>query len=138
LNLQRSWRRDGDCAPWGTPDVSGSGSDPARVSELAHGITRKLTKWSIPVKNQWGFIDQTGTFVIEPRFPHAGKMPPLPFSEGLACVWTDDGYGFIDRAGQAVLKPRFRAPASFDGGIAGSSKQGYIDRTGRFIWRPSN
>jgi WG repeat protein len=94
---------------------------------------------AVCVGKRWGFIDCTGTFVIEPRFPQEiGEFPPGPFRDGLACVRADDGYGFIDRAGELVLRPRFRVPASFEGGVAGGPKQGYIDRTGHFLWRPGN
>ena len=84
----------------------------------------------------WGFIDQTGTYVIKPRFPEqVGKLPPSPFRDGLACVWAETGYGFIDRTGKLVIPPIFRTPAFFEGGLAGRPKEGYIDRTGSFLWR---
>jgi len=94
---------------------------------------------SVCKNKRWGYIDQTGTYVIKPRFPdQVGKLPPSAFREGLACVWAETGYGFIDRTGKLVIPPIFPIPAFFEGGLAGRPKEGYIDRTGHFLWRPGN
>ena len=94
---------------------------------------------SVRKNKRWGYIDQAGRYVIKPRFPEqVGKLPPGTFSEGLAPVWAEAGYGFIDRTGELVLRPMFRMPAFFKRGVAGGPKDGYIDRTGHFLWRPGN
>ena len=94
---------------------------------------------SVCKNKRWGYIDQTGTYVIKPRFPEqVGKLPPCAFREGLACVWAETGYGFIDRTGKLVIPPIFSIPAFFEGGLAGRPEEGYIDRTGHFLWRPGN
>jgi WG containing repeat len=65
-----------------------------------------------------------------------------PFSEGLAAVQikpkNGDFYGkwgFIDKTGKIVIKPKFEEVSSFENGLAYVNKQGYIDQTGRFIWK---
>ena len=73
-----------------------------------------------------GYIDQTGSFVIEPRFDDAGD-----FSEGLAPVAVpgEPGLskaGYIDRTGAWVIEPRFGWAQSFSSGLALVS----LDRTG--------
>ena len=89
---------------------------------------------SVCKNKRWGYIDQTGTYVIKPRFPEqVGKLPPAAFREGLACVWAETGYGFIDRTGKLVIPPIFSIPAFFEGGLAGRPEEGYIDRTGHFL-----
>jgi hypothetical protein len=57
---------------------------------------------------RWGFIDESGVVVIEPRFNGA-----KPFSEGLAAVVISDDentigrVGYIDKTGQLVIQPQF-------------------------------
>jgi hypothetical protein len=63
-------------------------------------------------KNKVGFMDKTGTVVIEPTFDQAS-----PFSEGLARVAVvKDGVekvGFIDHHGQFVIPPKFNTDEDF-------------------------
>ena len=77
------------------------------------------------------------------------------FSEGLAAAkkgplaeklsWR---YGYIDKTGALVIQPQFDLADPFVGGVAsvrftigvwggGYDKVGYIDRSGRYIWKPS-
>ena len=53
---------------------------------------------------KWGFIDKTGSFVINPQFDFAWS-----FSDGLAAVRIGDyetgKYGFIDKTGSFVINP---------------------------------
>jgi hypothetical protein len=62
----------------------------------------------VQVSAKEGYIDKTGTMIIEPRDWDAGE-----FSEGLARITFDDGEeyksGFIDKSGDMVI------PARFDG-----------------------
>jgi hypothetical protein len=105
---------------------------------------------AVRVDSQWGYIDKTGKFVIEPQFKGA-----TPFSEGLAAVGNvdfsrvvraDDGEatvtpGFIDKQGKMVVKLPFDNATGFVNGIARirvDVRSGYIDKTGKYIWQPSN
>jgi hypothetical protein len=74
----------------------------------------------VVVKNgKAGFINRSGTVVIEPRFAKAND-----FSEGLAAAWgsvpewTFPLAGFIDASGKWVIKPQFSKAGSFHEGYA--------------------
>ena len=87
-----------------------------------------------------GYVDKTGDIVIKAQFDQVHE-----FSEGLACVGVGPHltwkYGFIDRTGKMLIKPQFDYPAMFTDGIAlvrmgGRALDfGYIDKTGKFIWK---
>jgi hypothetical protein len=64
----------------------------------------------------WGFLDRTGKFVIEPRFYAASS-----FSEGLAVATATPSpgtTGFIDHSGSFVIPPRLSYASDFQGGLA--------------------
>ena len=105
---------------------------------------------AVRVDSKWGYIDKTGKFVIRPQFLGAG-----PFFEGLAPVGNVDFHsatrsaeddatpntGFIDKQGKTV----FSIPSDFTNGFVNGVarvrvgiKLGYIDKTGKYIWEPSN
>ena len=104
---------------------------------------------AVRVDSKWGYIDKTGKFVIEPQFLGAG-----PFSEGLAAVGNDflratrpregeptAASGFIDKQGKMVFSLPFDTATRFVNGISQvrvDDKLGYIDKTGKYIWQPSN
>jgi hypothetical protein len=98
-----------------------------------------------------GYIDSDGKVVIPAQFGAASN-----FSEGLAqvCVGSCEyvegsGYngkfGFIDHSGRFVINPQYDNVLDFKNGYAkviigngAGSKSGYIDKTGKTIWAPSN
>jgi hypothetical protein len=99
---------------------------------------------------KWGYIDKQGNVVIPLQFSDA-----YTFSEGLAavCVGKCSGeneqwegkWGFIDKAGKLVISPQFDSVGYFNAGIASASlgtgknkKDGWVDKTGKFVWNPSN
>jgi hypothetical protein len=105
---------------------------------------------AVSVDSKWGYIDKTGKFVIKPQFRGAG-----PFSEGLAPVGNVDfqrvsatgddeeppSTGFIDKQGKLVFSLPFDLAERFVNGVARvrvGIKLGYIDKTGKYIWEPSN
>jgi hypothetical protein len=87
-----------------------------------------------------GFIDKTGQVVIEPKFTNCNS-----FSEGLASVYNGK-WQFIDKAGNIVITTPFDLVGDFEGGLAavqegfwyGSTKHGFIDKSGKVVWSPSN
>lgn len=100
---------------------------------------------SVKMNGKWGYIDRTGQFVIRPQFAHAGI-----FKEGLAPAAIKNGrrpkYGFIDRTGRFVISPQFDGVREFDNGLASVfvfnsrgefDKAGYIDKSGKYIWKPT-
>jgi hypothetical protein len=96
------------------------------------------------VGSKMGFIDKRGNVVIKPQFLSAGN-----FSEGLAAVGPDgiddkgffvDRRGFIDRTGQLVIPADFDWAGDFRDGVAlvrVGDEYGYIDKTGKCVWKPT-
>jgi WG containing repeat len=99
-----------------------------------------------------GYIDPDGKVVISIQFGDA-----LAFTESLAAVcvgicdyeskdssWNGK-WGFIDHAGHFVVNPQYDDANAFKNGFAKvtagkgkDAKFGYIDKTGKTIWQPSN
>ncbi|NLZ99754.1 MAG: WG repeat-containing protein, partial [Clostridiaceae bacterium] len=50
---------------------------------------------------KWGYIDETGAFVIEPQFDSAQSF----LDNGLALVEVDGKWGYIDETGAFVIEP---------------------------------
>jgi hypothetical protein len=91
------------------------------------------------VAKKWGYIDRTGTFVIQPQFSGSHVFGAKGFSDGLASVVFDNQWGFIDRTGKVIIPAQFDEPAVFSGGLAAvavNDKWGYIDKTGKFVVPP--
>lgn len=97
---------------------------------------------------RWGFIDETGKYVIEANFVMA-----RPFSEGLAAVVFKENesanrtVGYIDQSGRVVIPPQFSGEGGpsvrgFSEGLAAvevfkdRQKWGYIDKSGKFVVEP--
>lgn len=54
-------------------------------------------------KNKWGFVDEDGNIVIEPKYDNAKS-----FSYGLAAVCSDGKWGFIDNNNEVVIDYQFK------------------------------
>lgn len=89
---------------------------------------------------RWGYIDHEGKWKIEPRYEGCAQ-----FSEELAAVVLDDKWGFIDKDGNMIVSPQFIRDAGvlqkpeFHRGLARIWKGrdfGYIDRAGKWVWKP--
>lgn len=67
-------------------------------------------------QHSFGFIDKTGTFVIEPQYSMA-----YPFNEGLAPVMMGTmeygKWGFIDTSGQLVIDYKYDRVRGFYEGL---------------------
>ena len=99
---------------------------------------------AVQVGDDWGFIDTTGTMVVEPRFGNADA-----FSEGLARISLGDkrGYksGYINKGGHVVIKPIYVEAGPFRDGLARvriekkgrywgkGDSWGYINRSGKLV-----
>jgi len=128
-------------------DKKGKEVIPARFQickEFSEGLA------GVMLNGKWGFIDRTGEVVISPQFDGFGFFSER-FSEGLAAVATGSKCGYIDKTGKFVINPQYDAGSSFVGGVARVSlialegatnqdrmKSGYINRSGKVIWAPSN
>jgi hypothetical protein len=90
----------------------------------------------------YGYIDRQGNLAIPYRF-HLGQH----FAEGRAVIREpgSDTYGYIDEAGEIAIEPVFRSAESFCGPLARvtvgesfeSSRDGYINRQGEYVWEPT-
>ena len=68
----------------------------------------------ISVNDKKGFINKTGTVVIEPRFESARS-----FAEGLAAAKNSDNkWGYVDETGKWVIEPQFTNAMNFSEGLA--------------------
>lgn len=89
-----------------------------------------------PVKQiggtRWGYIDESGRFVIPPTYGYAN-----PFQEnGLAIVEDKERYGVIDQAGRFVIQPLYEfIPPFSEGRTAVHTESGMkvVDETGKDI-----
>lgn len=90
--------------------------------------------------NKWGYINKSGKYVINLQFDFADD-----FKEGLAYVRLDNKKGYIDQSGKFVIDPQiFEHAEDFSKGLARvwidgyySGRWGYIDRTGKYVWKPT-
>ncbi len=94
---------------------------------------------------KWGYIDKSGAIVITPQFDAAND-----FKEGFASVSVGGKWGYIGNRGNFAINPQFDGAGDFEKGFATIraevhdtenttiSKFGYIDKTGKVIWQPSN
>jgi len=99
---------------------------------------------------RWGFIDETGKYVIDAKFVMVKR-----FSEGLAAVVfkeNENSYqtvGYIDQSGRVVIPPQFSGEGgsvsdlAFSEGLAAVRvykdkvyKWGYIDKSGKVVIEP--
>jgi hypothetical protein len=69
---------------------------------------------AVMVDDVWGYVDTSGSFVIEPQYDWAS-----PFSESLAYVRKDDKYGYINHHGDIVIDFKFDFASSFSEEMAG-------------------
>ena len=81
---------------------------------------------------KWGFIDEKGSFKIEPKFERA-----KPFSRGLAAAKLGDRWGYIAPSGEWVIAPRFKSAEDFSDGFA-LTNEGFVDRDGKSIGQYRN
>jgi hypothetical protein len=135
-----------------TPQFSSLGNPSTFVDGLApvgvyYGSSRQINY----VKA--GYVDKTGKLVIPPQFSSAYE-----FSEGLASVAIDGQnisrkngsekekgkrWAYIDKTGEVILELGLdiEDAGGFVNGIAHiklkDGRQGYIDKQGRYIWKPS-
>ncbi len=141
---------------WGFMDTSGKFLIPGQfnaVQPFSEGVA------AVQVRGKWGYIDKTGMMIIEPKydidlksgfgvfmFGSAGVTTVGPFSQGLAAVHLGGRrWAFIDKSGSVKIELPFKSwvpPRPFFDGLAlvwdGEDKFGYIDLTGRLVWKPTD
>ena len=109
------------------------------VGDFGNGLApaRKAT-------NQFGFINKNGELVIEEQFDDVGI-----FTEERAPVMINDRWTFIDKTGQLITSSTFDEVESFFNGLARitiyvpigeeiEEHYGYINKSGEYVWYPTN
>lgn len=85
--------------------------------------------------NLWGFIDQLGKIVIQPKYAFADF-----FSQGRALVLKNEKYGFIDVLGNEIIVPQFNDAYAFKYNmcivITSEKKTGLMDLFGNWLVQP--
>lgn len=84
-------------------------------------------------KEKYGFIDRSGTYLVEPIYDWAGD-----FCGGLAPVTLDGKTGFINKEGKVVIAFQFKNAQSFKEGLAAvqnpeGTKWGFINSEGTLV-----
>ena len=62
---------------------------------------------------KYGYVDEDGNWVIEPKFDHAWD-----FDNGIAKVKLDDKYGYIKTDSTYLVEPKFDELGYFKEGLA--------------------
>ena len=91
-------------------------------------------RFPVHLNNKYGYIDQQGHVVIQPRFDRVTH-----FSEDLAAVIENSYWDFIDKSGRVVIATRSAKVRSFSEGLAAvlvGDRYGYIDKKGNFVIEP--
>ena len=98
--------------------------------------------WSVA---KWGYIDPAGKVVVP--FEYDFRISAFAFSDGLAKVYRGKKVGFVNRMGKEVIPCQLYSADPFKNGLAKvtvgdfgdeTGWWGYIDKTGNFVWRPSD
>ncbi len=85
-------------------------------------------------KEKFGYVDDTGKFVIKPQYNVA-----FPFDNGRAKVCKGDKWGYIGPDGKAIIAIQYDMIEDFKDGIAlvkKGKKYGYIRQDGTFYIKP--
>jgi len=89
--------------------------------------------YAIEVNNKYGFIDNDGHVVIDPKYD---CVLSTYFSENLCPIQIDNMCGFIDLTGNLKIKPEYDEVTDFMYGLSAVSKfekWGYINKDGEVI-----
>ncbi len=85
--------------------------------------------------NDFGYIDKSGKYVINPQFDKAVK-----FKNSYAVISQKGMCGYINKEGKIIINPQFEFADYFYSGKArvrsSDGKWGYIDMKGRYVINP--
>lgn len=96
--------------------------------------------------NLFGYVNRSGNMVVPEQFEIAQT-----FQEDRAAVFVDGRWTFIDKSGNQITSPKFDEVDPFFNGLAKvtiripnemddefTEKIGYINKSGRYVWYPTN
>jgi hypothetical protein len=111
----------------------------------------------VRIGGKWGGVDKTGKIVVQPQFEAsppqsdvaleivARDIRRVTLSDGLAAVRVGNKFGYIDMTGKYVIDPQFDEADPFVDGLAmivighgSEAKLGWIDKTVKYVWNPTN
>mgnify|MGYP003642926285 CR=1 FL=1 len=129
-----SLRDDSGRHLFGFADPKGNVVIPATYSDAEDfSEGRAAVRVSFDFPERWGYIDKSGTMVIEAQFRHVGT-----FSGGLASA-SGNGesgqartYGFLNLNGEWAIEPIYRSTQMFSEGLAAVM----VDRPRRWLDEP--
>ena len=120
------------------------GNDIEGAASFSEGLAAVDVKSKNNRDTLTGFIDRTGKFVIAPKYSDVDS-----FSDGLAQFRLDGEWAYLNKQGEIALKTKFSQARDFVKGLAWvqeghmnlktfkGEKYGYIDKTGKVIWKPT-
>lgn len=92
---------------------------------------KKYRDWKKKRKFKWGYIDKTGTQVIDCQFEDAWI-----FSEKLAPVRVNGKWGYVDPSGNVAIEPAYDYAWPFSEGkgrVMAGQKHGFVDTSGKLV-----
>ena len=98
------------------------------------GTFENGVSWALGANGKYGYLLDTGEWLVEPRFDDAGS-----FSGGFASVCLDGKWGYIDEQGALRIEPRFDSCDNFYNGCAEvelDGMRGLIDTNGAYLIEP--
>ncbi|PAB58812.1 WG repeat-containing protein [Anaeromicrobium sediminis] len=108
--------------------------------------TSEQNLFPIYINDKFGYIDEDGEVVIEPKFYDFSDLTgrhndDYDFHEGLSCVGIKEGenikYGFINKKGEFAIKPIYDEARNFYNGLASviiGSKKAFINKKGEIVF----
>ena len=124
-------------APTATPVPTEAPTITPDPDETQTGLNLYLATQRIGEATKYGYIDNTGNFVIKPAYDYA-----YDFSDGLAVVMSGEKYMVIDPSGavifenNSVIRPFHNGFAAFSQIKEAASSFGYINTLGEVVIEP--
>lgn len=113
----------------------GAEGKPAASAPVADMKGKSGELYPILQDKKWGYMDNSGKVVIEPKFMKATR-----FFDDLALVADETGkIGYIDRQGKVAIELKFEGASPFTEGYATAyqgGKAGVINKKGEFVLSP--
>ena len=112
-----------------------------KIFENARGFSPKGEKAlaAVQISGQWGYIDLSGEFVIQPKYDDAGDFKDGSDGLSLAPVKVGGVWGYVDNKGRELVMFNLDFAWSFSGEFAAvlsEGKVGYINRAGTYTIKP--
>ena len=131
------------------PDFDGIMAQQRGASEVM-GFVKGLAV--VRIGDRYGIINRDGVLTA-PAVLQREVASGLRFCEGMARVTSNGRYGFVGGEGNLAIAPVFDAADDFRGGLAAvnvggksesrpflrvtGGKWGYIDKSGAYVWQPT-